>query len=243
MANPGRKGIKGWFLNTLEAQGYLLLNTTKIAARDTWWQKLEIATVLDVGADIGDSALEWHRKLPNAKVFSFEPLPDSFQKMKNRLAGQPWWQGFCLAAGSASGTEQIHRSEYSLSSSLLPMADLHKTNYPYTAGASLQQIEVARLDDVLEKEGIRGPFLLKLDVQGFEIQALEGAVNTLKQCHAIVCETSFVELYKGQKLFGEVAAFLNHSGFAYQGSAGQRNSPLNGQPLQQDAIFLPITKA
>ena len=91
---------------------------------------------------------------------------------------------------------------------------------------------------VLRQNQIAGPFLLKLDVQGFELPALAGAVQTLKSCKAIICETSFGELYQGQKLFNDVAGYLTERGFVYAGSAGQRNSPLNGRPLQQDAIFL-----
>lgn len=238
MAPPSRKGMKGWILNRLEARGYLLLNTKKTARRDTWLADLGIATVLDVGANRGESALELHEKVPQAKVVSFEPLPDSYAAMEQTLQGHPWWRGFNYAAGPEPGEAEIHRSEYALSSSMLPMADLHKENYPYTAGSFTQKIQVARLDDVLDAHGIAGPYLLKLDVQGFELPALAGAEVTLKNCKAIICETSFGELYEGQKLFGDVAAYLMERGFVYAGSAGQRNSPLNGRPLQQDAIFL-----
>jgi len=238
MAPPNRIGLKGWFLNQLEAKGYVLLNTRKMSGRDTWLRELGVETVLDVGANHGESALELHEKLPNAKVISFEPLADSYAVMQGNLKGESWWRGFNLAVGAESGEAEIHRSEYSMSSSLLPMAALHKENYPYTAGSSVQKIQVTRLDDVLAKEGIEGPFLLKLDVQGFELPALMGSTDTLVHCRAIICETSFVELYQGQHLFSDVAAFLQERGFAYAGSSGQRNSPINGRPLQQDAIFL-----
>lgn len=238
MAPPIRRGLKGWMLNRLEASGYLLLNTRKIARKDTWLQELGIATVLDVGANRGESAIELHERLPQARVVSLEPLPDSFAAMQQNLQGQSWWQGFNLAAGPARAQAEIHRSDYALSSSLLPMADAHKKAYPYTAGSSRQQIEVVRLDDLLAEHQIHGPYLLKLDVQGFELPALEGASNTLVHCKAIICETSFVELYQGQRLFADVAEFLAERGFAYAGSGGQRNSPINGRPLQQDAIFL-----
>jgi FkbM family methyltransferase len=238
MAPPSRTGLKGWFLNQIESRGYLLLNTRKMAKKDTWLSELGIKTVLDVGANQGESAIELHEKLPTARVVSFEPLPDSYQAMVENLQNASWWRGFNLAAGAENGEAEIHRSEYALSSSLLPMAELHKENYPYTAGSSVQKIKVTTLDHVLATENITGPFLLKLDVQGFEMPALSGATQTLKNCTAIICETSFVELYQGQQLFGDVAQFLQAQGFVYVGSAGQRNSPLTGRPLQQDAIFL-----
>ncbi len=239
MTNPNRKGLKGLFLNFLEDRGYLLLNQRKLELRNTWLRSLNIRTVLDVGANTGESALEFHRLVPQAKVVSFEPLADSYASMQQRLQGhESWWRGFNMALGERAGKQTIHRSDYSLSSSLLPMADAHKEAFPYTAGSREEQIEVGVLDEVIKSNKIEGPFLLKLDVQGFEVQVLSGAEKTLANCSAIICETSFVELYQGQRLFSEVAHLLEASGFGYAGSWAQRNSPLDGRPLQQDAIFL-----
>ena len=230
--------MKGWLLNRLEGRGYVLLNQKKIARRNTWMRDLGVRSVLDVGANVGESAMELHAILPDAAVYSFEPLADSFAKMEAGLKGQPWWKGFNVAASAEAGEAVIHRSSYALSSSLLPMGQAHKDNYPYTAGASQETIITVRLDDVVREHGITGPILLKLDVQGFEVPALQGATQTLSNAAAVICETSFVELYEGQRLFADVSALLTGQGFVYAGSAGQRNSPLNGRPLQQDAIFL-----
>jgi FkbM family methyltransferase len=231
--------IKRVALNWLERQGFTLLNNRKLAGRDTWMADLGIRTVLDVGANEGETALEWHRKLPSARVVSLEPLPDSYAKMRTNMAGhEGWWQGLNVAAGAENGQQTIHRSGYALSSSLLPMAELHKTNYPYTAAITEQTIEVRRLDEVTSELGVSGPILLKLDVQGYELPALQGARNTLLQCGAAIIESSFGELYEGQKMFEDVYAFMLEAGFRYAGSGGQRNSPLNGRPLQQDAVYL-----
>jgi hypothetical protein len=54
----------------------------------------------------------------------------------------------------------------------------------------------------------------------------------------VIVETSFVELYEGQPLFGEVYSQLLEQGFRYIGSWDQFLDPQNGRPLQQDGIFL-----
>ena len=88
MAPPSRSGLKGWLLGLLEARGYLLLNTHKMARRDTWLSELGIATVLDVGANHGESALgATIEKVPAARIISFEPLPDSYAAMEANLKG------------------------------------------------------------------------------------------------------------------------------------------------------------
>ena len=233
---PGRSGLKGTLLNWLEARGYVLLNTRKLATRNTWLNHLAVSTVLDVGANTGESALELHAMYPKAQVVSFEPLPDSFAAMQQRLAGHAWSHRHNLALAEKTGRMTMHRSAYALSSSLLPMSDAHKQAYPYSAGSQPVEVEISTLDAICAP--LQGPFLIKLDVQGYEYGVLQGAAETLTRTAALIVETSFVELYEGQKLFNQVQALLNRAGFAYTGSWAQRNSPVNGQPLQQDAVFV-----
>jgi len=238
MATPNRKGLKGAVLNLIERNGYLLLNTEKTRAKNTWLRSYGIKTVLDVGANEGETAVEFRQMLPDVDVISFEPLADSYAKMRAKLGNESWWKGYNLAAGAENGQTVIHRSAYSLSSSLLPMATAHKEAYPYTAGSTQETIEVAKLDTVIEGLMPKVPFLLKLDVQGFEIPALRGAESVLAHCAVVVVETSFIELYENQLLFGDVYAYLVERGFVYMGAWGQRDSPINGQPFQQDGIFV-----
>ncbi len=69
--------------------------------------------------------------------------------------------------------------------------------------------------DVISKElNIKSPSLLKLDVQGFELNVLKGASNTLKtQIDYIIVEVSFEKLYKDQPSFTELNRFLNSYNF------------------------------
>lgn len=69
-----------------------------------------------------------------------------------------------------------------------------------------------RLDDVIALEVIASPILLKLDVQGYELQALRGCETLLDAFAWVYCECSFVELYQGQALADEVIAWLRAHG-------------------------------
>ena len=79
-------------------------------------------------------------------------------------------------------------------------------------------VEVHRLDDVLQRADIAAPALLKLDVQGYELQALRGCETLLDAFAWVYCECSFVELYEGQVLADEVIAWLRAHGFALLGA-------------------------
>jgi hypothetical protein len=61
--------------------------------------------------------------------------------------------------------------------------------------------------------------LLKLDVQGFELEALRGAERVLASVDTVLTECSFVPFYSGQALFDEVRDFLHERGFRLVGGA------------------------
>ncbi|MCX6655518.1 MAG: FkbM family methyltransferase [Candidatus Bathyarchaeota archaeon] len=203
-----------------------------------WIQNMNIKTVIDVGAHDGESALQFHQIFPNAKIYSFEPLHDCFVKLNAAMKDVPNFKSFNLALGDKEGTLDIHRSEWSQSSSLLKMGDLHKEAYPFSSGEILETVDVSTLDKIAQGLELEENILLKIDVQGYEHKVIMGSRNILNMAKVIIIETSFHELYEGQPLFSEIFELLNRLGFVYSGSWGELKSPLDGAPLQQDSIFI-----
>ncbi len=206
-----------------------------------WIQSMGIRTILDVGAHSGESAVEFHGIFPQAMIYSFEPLRDCFLELEGKLAGHPLQKSFNVALGDVAGQGTIHRSEFSQSSSLLEMGDMHKGAYPFTAGEKIETIEIQTLDALAPQLKLDSEVLLKIDTQGFEKSVLIGAERTLSLVKVIIVETSFGELYKGQPRFPEIYQWLEERGFEYRGSWDQFQSPRDGMPLQQDGIFMRIT--
>lgn len=98
-------------------------------------------------------------------------------------------------------------------------------------------MRVGTLDEFLTQQDIVRPAMLKLDVQGFEMQALAGCKSLIGNFDYIYCECSFVELYRSQRLAGEVVTYLGHLGFSL---AGVYN-PLydhEGNCIQADLYFV-----
>ena len=88
------------------------------------------------------------------------------------------------------------------------------------AGLQTETVELARLDDYLEEAGINSVRLWKLDVEGHELEALEGATHALarKVIDAILIEVS-------ESTFDDVSAFLGQRGydlFAISGDSSLR---------------------
>ena len=78
---------------------------------------------------------------------------------------------------------------------------------------STSEVEVVPLNDYLDKSG---SYILKLDVQGFELEVLKGATQLLANTVAVELEVEFLELYEGQPLFGDISSFLGAHGFVFE---------------------------
>src|SRR3546814_8916337 len=74
-------------------------------------------------------------------------------------------------------------------------------------------VPVRRLDAVLDPASLPRPVLLKIDVQGFEYEVLEGLGALRDAIRWIFVEVSFVELYQGQRLSADVETLLQELGF------------------------------
>src|SRR5262249_44883265 len=99
-----------------------------------------------------------------------------------------------------------------------------------------ETVRTGRLGDYLDADAIRGTALLKLDVQGFELPALRGCEGLLQSFSHVYVEVSFIELYTGQALAGEVTAYLMGKGFSLARVANL-SSGRSRSPIQCDFLF------
>jgi len=191
--------------------------------------------VLDAGSNRGQFALTSVCCLPGIPVHSFEPLPSEAAVYRAVVPATALCVLHELALGETSGEAQIHVSGRRDSSSLLPIAELQSRIFPKTGEVGVQTVRVARLDDLPEIWKRFDRILLKLDVQGFELAVLKGAVEALRQCRYVYCECSEVELYRGQALSDEIRSFLLTHGFR---PVMQFNpSHAEGRLVQADYLF------
>jgi len=95
-------------------------------------------------------------------------------------------------------------------------------------------VQAARIDEVVESVDL--PCLMKIDVQGYELQVLQGAEQLLPKVEHLVVECSFTELYLGQALAGEVVAYLHERGYRLTGIYDLKRDRL-GFCLQADFLF------
>lgn len=196
----------------------------------------DLRTVVDIGANRGQFALAARRWAPAARVISFEPLAGPAQIFRDVFANDDLVTLYNVAIGPESFEAIIHVSGRDDSSSLLPISKLQDRLFPGTAEKATEVIRVEPLHTLVQSQDIASPALLKLDVQGFEYEALLGCQRLLQAFEHVYCECSFVELYTGQKLAATVIALLAEHGFLLAGvyNASHDNA---GRCIQADLLF------
>lgn len=176
-----------------------------------------LCSVVDIGANRGQFALAARRCFPAADIISFEPLHRPAAIFRQVFVNDTAVVLHEAAIGSEPGEAMIHLSARDDSSSLLPITARQNTLFPGTAEAGTATIKMVRLSDHVSAESIAAPALLKLDVQGFELQALAGCEDLLECFAWVYVECSFVELYAGQAFADAVIAWLRERGFVLRG--------------------------
>ena len=203
-----------------------------------WLQKFGIKTIIDIGANEGQFIDKISKILPDVNIYSFEPLKDSFIKLEKKISDKKNITAFNFALGDEEKENIINRNEYSPSSSLLELTQLHRNAFPITEKVREEKIFVKILDRAAKDLELKKKVMMKIDVQGYELNVLRGAENTIKDVDIILIETSFYELYKNQPLFKEIYNFLSDRGFNYYGSLEQLYDERDGKILQADSVFI-----
>jgi FkbM family methyltransferase len=180
-------------------------------------------TVFDVGAYKGEFAVACLEQWPECRVESFEPL------LQGDIEGDlgKRWHWHQVALGNVCEIVEIHHCKSLASSSVLPMAELHEQAFPYTKGSELVRVGMVTLEEFIDL--IEPPALLKIDVQGYELEVLKGAGEALDEFQAVVLEVSHAELYHGAPDPERIAIALRGHGFNHRARVDELWDPRKGK--------------
>lgn len=202
-----------------------------------WFHNLNLRTVIDVGANEGQFAITMRHLLPTVQIISFEPIPDCATRTRCRFAGDPLFKLVDCAVGDGSGEGQFTVSAETGASSILRMSKIQARHFPRSLDGKQIKVRIESLDRLMSERPPTAPYLLKIDVQGFEYQVLTGGRDTVAGASLIVIEASYEAFYETQKLFDDVYELLRMSGFQFRDSFNMMYDPTNGRALQGDFIF------
>ena len=197
---------------------------------------LSLETIVDVGAHTGQFSLLARELHPRARIVAFEPLPVAAARYRRLFAGDPNVTLHQVAIAPWRGTATMHVSASDDSSSLLPITPRQVLRFPGTEEREETTVETAPPDAFLAPADVTAPALLKIDVQGFELEVLRASRPMLGAFEHVYVEASFEVLYAGQALADDIAAFLRAHGFREAGRFNVTRGP-GGSPVQADFLF------
>jgi len=192
-------------------------------------------TIIDIGANKGQFALFARDTFPKAKILSFEPIQspaDIYEAIFSRDSNCKLYR---TAVGQKSDFLYINVTEENDASSFLAPTDLQSSTFG-TRVSHQEKVRIGPLNSFLSVDDINVPALLKLDVQGFELEALKGCAGVLDKISSIYLEVSFVELYAAQPLASQIISWLGDKSFELAGVFNQQFSR-QGEPVQADMLF------
>ena len=202
----------------------------------------KIDCVLYVGANQGQYFDILRESFTDAHIYLYEPDPELVVKLKGKIKGQKNFTIRQVAVGENPGKSTFYTTSFKtngrLSSSLLKMTAKHEEWALNSKQIASIPVEVIKLDD--EDFAQYSSILLKIDVQGFELQALRGGIKLLKnKIVAIDTEVSFQELYHGETNWLDLNVFLEKNGFAVFGiDPWGKYYKSHSELLQADMFFL-----
>jgi FkbM family methyltransferase len=199
-------------------------------------ERLSFDFIVDVGANRGQFALISRKIFPEAVIHSFEPLDEPSQIFKKIFINDPNITLHACAIGKEKTTATIHVTKDDDSSSLLPVTQMQSTMFPGAAEKEKRRVPVQPLSWALGDIPIPLASLLKIDVQGFELEVLKGCEDILYKFSHLYIECSFIELYETQALAHDVIEFLSKQGFILTGIYNVYYDQM-GLAVQGDFLF------
>ncbi len=193
-----------------------------------------VSTIFDVGANKGQSIAQYRKLYKNAQIVSFEPFSEVMEVLKKRNSNDNNLTTVPAAVSNKSGTQSFFTSVHTTMNSLSKLADVDENEQ--------QEIIVPTitLDEFCLEKSIEHIDILKMDIQGGELNALEGASELLKnnQIDVVYTELLFRKMYEDQAIAFQIYDKMHHNGYQLFGYYSMRVNPKNNIISHGNAIFV-----
>jgi FkbM family methyltransferase len=190
---------------------------------------LKPRTVIDVG--VATQTLELYQEFADSRILLIEPLAE-FEPFLRKICATYNAEYLLVAAGERPGMAllNVHPDKYG--SSLLK-----EVEGPLVDGAP-REVPIVTIDEICAEKDLRGPYVIKADVQGAELQVLAGAERTLQATELVILEvTLFRTMIDGPQLFDTVG-YMKQRGFVAYDLYGFHYRPLDNALCQVDMVFV-----
>lgn len=178
-----------------------------------------IDVVIDVGANDGQFALLLRNEGFKGRIYSFEPVKQTYQKLRQLSQHDENWKIFNTALGDKVGEEVINVTRSSDLSSLLNPNDYGRATFPSIAVSRRETVHIDTLDHFIARENLadKTRIFLKMDTQGYDLHVFEGARQSLGCIVCLLSEISLIPIYAEAPHYLEALRTYEKSGFVPSG--------------------------
>jgi FkbM family methyltransferase len=185
--------------------------------------------VFDVG--VGPGTPELYEAFPDARLVLVEPL-EEWRPHFEWVQRHRETDAIIAAAGSTPGEVEIFVNRAPWCSSVF--GGLRGEH----ADGVRRSVPVVRLDDIASERGLAGPFVVKVDVEGAELDVLSGALQVLRDTDLVLTEVSLFEFVPGAPQFYDVVSWMHDHGFVVADLFDAHNRLLDGALARLDVAFV-----
>ncbi len=187
--------------------------------------------IFDVGANRGDFARTCRAIWPDAHISCFDVLQQHADTLDLWCRRDGNAEFFRTMIGETE-KRSVGLHEMDTASSIL---DEH-----FDQKAPITFHPMTTIDTIASRSG-RAPDLLKLDIQGYELAAFKGAVETLPAAKAVLAELSLMDIHRGVPLIDEVIVFLRKFELVAYDVCDLVRRPLDRALWTVDMLFVPLS--
>lgn len=208
-------GVRRLVRNTLARAGWYVRRSRGLPAGMNWMvdlkryvPSLEPRVLFDVGANVGQTALWLRQHVPDAAIHAFEPVPATFQALRQATSAHASIVCHELALGAERGTRLMRALPGDEQNSLVTGI------YDEHPDADETHIRIETVDHMCAELGVSAVDVLKTDTEGYDLEVLRGAEGLLGRgaISAVVSEATFQSSDGMHTQFADMAAFLEPHG-------------------------------
>lgn len=211
-----------------------------------------VGDVVDVGANIGQSCVEFKELWPSARIHCFEPQKECWGAFVNNTSKYKdvRLNKFGLGADSGersfythsmtSGQSGFYKINSDSKDSILfnsEFSEVEKREFLNKCNFE-RAVEIQRLDDYVEINKINTIDFMKIDTQGYELEVLKGSEKILKKIKLIQLEIMFYDFYEHNLSFRAVEEILHPHGFRLYDISYISKNPMNGRTDWVDVLYV-----
>jgi FkbM family methyltransferase len=195
-------------------------------------KKFSPATIVDVGGAFGEVTEFCAQEFPNAKILTFEPLSEYRPALEKIARRNKNIKTFQFAVGSQVGEITFNVHDDLVGSSLFQEVE------GAVVDGKPRTVPMITLDKVIKDESVASPYLIKVDVQGAELEVIKGASDVLKDTEVLILEVSLFAVFKSGPQFYDIVLAMKERGFICYDIIGNAYRPLDNSLWQVDLVFV-----